>query len=91
MQKQLPCTGAQLQLAKKANPSTTINNLVKCCFKNIDFGDMCYEKLYAMNPVLLDNIHGEFHFLINMKIPSYVTLPLLCFQNMLVMYTHRQT
>ncbi|CAF3900789.1 unnamed protein product [Rotaria sordida] len=55
--KNLPCTDIELKLAKKTNPSATINNLISCCFKNVALKDMNYEKLKAINSDVLENIH----------------------------------
>ena len=62
LEKKLPCTSVELKLAKKPNPSATINNLIKCCFKNVDLKTMCYEKLKANNQQLLEQIYSMLIF-----------------------------
>ncbi|CAF2964896.1 unnamed protein product, partial [Rotaria sp. Silwood2] len=54
--KKLPCTNIELKLAKSSNPSATINNLIKCCLKNIDLKTMSYDKLKKGNAELLERI-----------------------------------
>ncbi|CAF3058314.1 unnamed protein product [Rotaria socialis] len=61
--KRLPCKNIELKLAKKANASATINNLIKVCFKNIELKNMSYEKLKAEDSQLLENIHEYVKFI----------------------------
>jgi len=47
-----------LVLAKKNNPAATINKLVEVCFKDVHLSSMCYEKLKAKDPNLIDLIYS---------------------------------
>ena len=50
----------ELKLATKTNVARTINNLVKCCFKDYDLKNYSYEKLKAIDENLLTKIHSTF-------------------------------
>ena len=58
MGQKLPCSSIELKLAKKPNASATINNVIKCCFKDVELKEMSYEKLKAINCQLLEQIYG---------------------------------
>ncbi|CAF4540905.1 unnamed protein product [Rotaria socialis] len=53
----LPCSDIEIKLAKKSSPAATINNLIKCCFKDIELVEMSYEKLKTKDASLLKDIH----------------------------------
>ncbi|CAF2047871.1 unnamed protein product [Rotaria magnacalcarata] len=53
----LPCSDIEIKLAKKSSPACTINNLIKCCLKDIELVEMSYEKLKAKDATLSKDIH----------------------------------
>lgn len=61
MGKLLPCSEIELKLAKKTLVASTINNLVKYCFKGLDLKNYSYQKLKSIDEKLLKNIYGTFN------------------------------
>jgi len=78
----------ELTLAKKQNEAATINNLMKCCFKDIkdvDLKTMPYKIIHDKYPELLDNIYGTENLLLKVESCSY-QLHLVCLEY--VQYVH---